>query len=93
MLWHMSLVKLKVFAYYNIQHLTSIALNRIGQTIIERSNQTLKDMLNKQKQVIKTTRYKLHNALLTLVFFLNVNDIGTTTAKRHWTIEHTTELN
>ena len=37
------------FAYYNIKHITSISHNPTGQTVIERSNQTLKGMLNKQK--------------------------------------------
>ncbi|KAL6087654.1 hypothetical protein STEG23_030580 [Scotinomys teguina] len=42
------------FAYYNIKHITGIPHNPTGQAVIERSNRTLKDMLNKQKGVTKT---------------------------------------
>ncbi|KAL6037706.1 hypothetical protein STEG23_029167, partial [Scotinomys teguina] len=80
------------FAYYNIKHITGIPHNPTGQAIIERSNRTLKDMLNKQKGVTKTPRNRLHNALLTLNF-LNANEKGTTAAERHWIIEKTAELN
>ena len=37
------------FAYYNIKHITGIPNNPTGQAVIERSNHTIKDMLNKQK--------------------------------------------
>ncbi|KAL6055503.1 hypothetical protein STEG23_020485, partial [Scotinomys teguina] len=80
------------FAYYNIKHITGIPHNPTGQAVIERSNRTLKDMLNKQKGVTKTPRNRLHNALLTLNF-LNANEKGTTAAERHWIIEKTAELN
>ena len=70
----------------------SIPHNSPGQPFIERSNQTLKDMLNKQKGMKNTPRNRLHNALLTLDF-LNVNEKGTTAAERHWIIEKTTEFN
>ncbi|KAL6045669.1 hypothetical protein STEG23_015755 [Scotinomys teguina] len=80
------------FAYYNIKHITGIPHNPKGQAVIERSNRTLKDMLNKQKGVTKTPRNRLHNALLTLNF-LNANEKGTTAAERHWIIEKTAELN
>lgn len=53
-------------AYYNIKHITDIPHNSIGQEVIERSNHTLKDMLNKQTGVIKTPRDRLHSPLLTL---------------------------
>ena len=39
------------FSYYNIKHITGIPHNPICQTGIERSNRTIKDMLNKQKGV------------------------------------------
>ncbi|KAL6030444.1 hypothetical protein STEG23_025180 [Scotinomys teguina] len=80
------------FAYYNIKHITGIPHNPTGQAVIERSNRTLKNMLNKQKGVTKTPRNRLHNALLTLNF-LNANEKGTTAAERHWIIEKTAELN
>ncbi|KAL6065033.1 hypothetical protein STEG23_028902 [Scotinomys teguina] len=80
------------FAYYNIKHITGIPHNPTGQAVIERSNRTLKDMLDKQKGVTKTPRNRLHNALLTLNF-LNANEKGTTAAERHWIIEKTAELN
>ena len=43
-------------------------------------------MLNKQKGVIKTTRERLHNALLTLISF-KANEKGTTAVERHWIVE------
>ena len=42
------------FAYYNIKHITGIPYNPTGQAVIEKSNWTLKDMLNNQKGMIKT---------------------------------------
>ena len=42
--------KLKCFfAYYNIKHIVGIPNNSRGQAVIEISNRTIKDMLNKQK--------------------------------------------
>ncbi|KAL6038953.1 hypothetical protein STEG23_010042 [Scotinomys teguina] len=80
------------FAYYNIRHVTGIPHNPTGQAVIERSNRTLKDMLNKQQQVTMTPRNRLHSALLTLNF-LNADEKGTTVAERHWTTDKTSELN
>ena len=80
------------FAYYNIKRITGIATNSTGQTVIRRSNQSIKDMPNKQKGVENTPRNRLHNALLTLNF-LNTNEKGTTAAERHWIIEKSSELN
>ena len=45
--------KMKQTAYYNLKHITRIPQNPTWQAVIERSYQTLKDMLNKQKRVIK----------------------------------------
>jgi hypothetical protein len=59
---------------------------------VERSNQTLNEMLNRQKGSTRTPKYRLHSALLTLNF-LNANEQNTTDAKRHWIVERTTELN
>ena len=36
------------FKYYNIKHVTCIPHNPTGQAVVERSNRTLKEMLNKQ---------------------------------------------
>ena len=47
---------------------------------IRDSNRTLKEMLNKQKGIIKTPRDRLHNALLTLNF-LNATEKETTDAE------------
>lgn len=53
MLQHMSLVKWNIFAYYNIKHIIGILHNSTGWAILERSNHTLKDMFNIQKEVTK----------------------------------------
>ena len=44
----------QIFAYYNIKHITGILHNPTGQAVIERSNQIIKDMLNKQKGMENT---------------------------------------
>lgn len=56
----------QLFAYHNIKYITGIKCNPTWQAVIERSNHTLKDMLNKQTGVIKTPRDRLHSPLLTL---------------------------
>ena len=66
----------QIFAY-NIKHITCIPNNPTGQAVIERSNQTIKGMLDKQKGT-ENARNRLHNALLTLNF-LNANEKGATT--------------
>ena len=38
-------------AYYNIKHITGIPNNPTCQAVIEKSNQTIKDMLNKHKGI------------------------------------------
>ena len=50
------------FAYYSIKHVTGIPHNPKGQAVIERSNQTIKDMLNKQKGLENAPRNTLQNA-------------------------------
>ena len=80
------------FAYYNIKHVTGIPHNPTGQAVIEKSNDILKEMLNKQKGITKTPRDRLHSALLTLNF-LNASEQNTTAAERHWIVGKTTELN
>ena len=74
------------FAYYNIKHIIGIPHNPTEQAVIQRANHILKDILNKQKGVIKTTRDRLHNALLTLTSF-KANEKGPTAAERHWRVE------
>jgi hypothetical protein len=54
------------FAYYNIKHISDIPHNPTGQTVLEGSNHTLRDIPNEQKEVIKTLRDRLHGDLLTL---------------------------
>ena len=72
----------RFFAYYNIKHVTGIPYNPTGQVVIERSNRTIKDMLNKQKGVESTPRNRLHNALL-ILNFLNADEKGTPAIERH----------
>lgn len=49
---------------------------------MKRSNQTLKEMLNRQKGSTKPHKDRLHSALFTLKF-LNANEQNTTAAERH----------
>ena len=44
------------FAYYNIKHIPGFTHNPTGQAVIEISNQTIKDMLNKYKGMKNTPR-------------------------------------
>ena len=85
----MSLGKWNGFLLYNSKLVTGIPYNPTGQAVIERSNQTIKGMLNKQKGMENAPRNRLHNALLTLNF-LNANEKGTIVAERHWIIEKKT---
>ena len=39
------------FSYYNIKHITGIQNNPTSQAVIERSNRTIKCMLNKYKGI------------------------------------------
>ncbi|MGE9714896.1 DDE-type integrase/transposase/recombinase [Escherichia coli] len=80
------------FKYYKIKHAIGIPHNPTGQAVVERSNRTLKEMLNKQAWKTKPPKHRLHNALLTLNF-LNANEKGQTATERHWTMEKTAELN
>ncbi|EGV97888.1 HERV-K_7p22.1 provirus ancestral Pol protein [Cricetulus griseus] len=92
MLQQMSPTYWKFFKYCNIKHVTGIPHNPTGQTVVERSNRTLKEVLHKQVGGTKTPKHRLHNALLTLNF-LNANEKGQTAEERHWTMEKTAELN
>ena len=81
--WSSNSKKMKqLFAYYNIKHVTGIPYNPTGQAVIEISNRTIKDMLNKQSGVENAPRNRLYNTLLTLNF-LNANEKGTTATERH----------
>jgi len=42
-----------LFEYYNIKHVAGISHSPIGQVIVERSNRTVKEMLNRQKGATK----------------------------------------
>lgn len=55
------------FAYYKLNHITGIQHNSIEHAVIE-SNETLQDVLNKQKWVIQTHRNRSNNILLALNF-------------------------
>ena len=81
-----------MFSSYNIKHIIGIPNNPTAQAVIERSNHTIKDMLNRQKKIENTPRHRLHNALLTWNF-LNANEKGTTVAERHSIREKSSELN
>ena len=59
-----------VFTYYNIKHATGISYNPTGQAILERSNWTLKEILNRQKETTKNPRDRLRSTLLTLNFWM-----------------------
>lgn len=56
--------------------------NQFSETSRDRSNLTLKEMLNKQRGVSKTPRDRLRNALLTLNF-LKINEQKPKAAERH----------
>ena len=80
------------FEYYNIKHVKGIPHNPTGQAIVERSNSTLKEILNRQKGSTRTPKDRLHSAFLTLNF-LNANEQNTTASERHWIVERTIKLN
>lgn len=63
MVQHMSL-RSEVGFYYNIKHVTGITHNFIGQTIIERTNQSINDMLNKQKGTKNTPRNRMYKSCI-----------------------------
>ena len=47
------------FKYYNIKHITGIPHNPTGQAVVERSNRTLKEMLNNQAWKSKPPKHRL----------------------------------
>lgn len=53
---HISIRIQQYFRHYGMKHITGISPNPTGQAIVERSNRTLKEMLNKQKGITKTQR-------------------------------------
>lgn len=75
----------RFFTNYNIKHVTGISHNPAGQVIVERSNQTLKEMLNRQQGSTRTPKDRLHSALLTLNF-KNANEQNITAAEKHWIV-------
>lgn len=77
----------RFFTNYNIKHVTGISHNPAGQVIVERSNQTLKEMLNRQQGSTRTPKDRLHSALFTLKF-VNADEQNTTAAERHQIMEN-----
>lgn len=71
MLQHVSSTRKQFLGHYNIKSIPGILYHKYttGKAIIERSNHTLKDMINKQKDVIKNLSDRLYSVLLTLRFF------------------------
>lgn len=63
MVQHMSLIN-EVGFYYNIKHVTCIIHNSIGQTVIERTNKSINDMLNKQKGTKNTPRNRMYQSCI-----------------------------
>ena len=78
------------FAYYNIKHITGVPHNPTGQTVIERSNHTLRALLNKQKGVIKTQRQITQCSVTCNI--LNANEKVMSAVERQRVIETTAEL-
>ena len=70
---------------YNIKHIMGIPHNPTGQPGRERSNSTLKGMLNKLKGVRRTPRDRLYKCFINFNF-LNANEAWTVTAERYWII-------
>jgi hypothetical protein len=66
--------------------LQALSHNPTGQAIVDRSNRTLREMLNRQKGSTRNPKDRLQSALLTL-HVLNANEQNTTTVERHWIVE------
>lgn len=67
--------------YYNIKHVTDISHNPARQVITERSNQTLKEMLNRQEETTKPPRDR--SQCFINLRSLNANEQNTTAAEKH----------
>ena len=80
------------FVYYNIKPITGIPQILQVRQNYRKIKLNYKEYVTQTKMDKKTSRNRLHNALLTLNF-LNANEKRTTAAERHWTIEKTLELN
>lgn len=62
-----SLIKCKTTCY-TIKYIIDIPHNPTEQAVVERSNHSLKEMLNKYKGVSKTPKDRLHKGLLRFYF-------------------------
>ena len=69
-----------------MKHVAGINHSPTGQAVVERSNCTLKEILNKQEGVTEIPKDRLHSVLLTFNFF-NANEQKPTAAERPWIIE------
>ena len=78
--------KLKLFLHFIIKNILQVLHNPVRQAVVERSNCTLKEILNKQEGVTEIPKDRLHSVLLTFNFF-NANEQKPTAAERHWIIE------
>lgn len=56
------------FTYYQIKQVAVISHNPTRQEIVERSNQTLKDMLNRQKRTTKNPQRQITQFFINLTF-------------------------
>ena len=70
-------MKIKGFSCYDMKHIAGITHNPTEKAVIERSNEILKVMLDKQKGVVNIPINRFHNALLTSNF-MNDNEKGIT---------------
>lgn len=77
----------------NIKHIMGIPHNITGETVIEESNCTLNEILNKHKGVTKPHRDRLHCGFILNIVHLNANAQKTTVTERYWVVEKTAELN
>ena len=80
----------QAFTYYSIKYIKGVPHNPKGQTVIERSNHTLRALLNKQKGVIKTQRQITQCSVTCNI--LNANEEVMSAAERQQVIETTAEL-
>ena len=56
-----------------MKHVAGINHSPTGQAVVERSNCTLKEILNKQEGVTEIPKDRLHSVLLTFNFLMLMN--------------------
>ena len=69
-----------------VSHTTALPYNPQGQGIVERAYHTLKELLQKQKEGIaygRAPKEQLSLVFIYLIFFLILNDHGSSAADRH----------